>query len=166
MPRHFYIPWVPAPRTLKRISRLHTWVYRKTRGFLGGRMDGLDMLLLTTTGRRSGIARTQPLPYFVDGDRHLLIASYGGGARNPDWFHNLVAEPNVTLQVKGTRLEGQARPAAGAEREALWRDITREHPRYLAYQATTQREIPVVIVEPRAPGRLETAAKELPPSGD
>ena len=148
MARRFYIPWVPSVPTMKRISRIHTWVFRKTRGFLGSRMDGLDMLLLTTTGRKTGQPRTQPLPYFRDQDRVLLVASFGGGDRDPDWCRNLAELPSVDVQIKRDTIKGQARLSHGEEREKLWRDITDEHPRYLEYQKSTTREIPVIVIQP------------------
>lgn len=144
-----YIHWVPDVKLMKRIGRLHTWLYLRTGGLIGARADGLDMLLLTVTGRRTGLPRTQPLPYFEDGSRMLLVASFGGGDRHPDWFHNLVDRPEVVVQVRRQRMLGIARKAEGPERDRLWAAITADHPRYLEYQQNTLREIPVVIVEPQ-----------------
>ncbi len=150
MARRFYIPWVPSVKMMKRIAKIHIWVFRKTRGILGSRMDGLDMLLLTTTGRRSGALRTQPLPYFMDGERLLLVASFGGSHRDPDWCVNLRENPTVQIQIKRNLRSGYARVSEGEERVKLWKDITDEHPRYLEYQKGTEREIPVVVVQPDA----------------
>ena len=141
-----YIRWVPGVRSMKAIGRLHTWLYRATRGRIGARADGLDMLLLTTRGRKSGTLRTTPLPYFQDGDDLLLIASFGGNPKNPAWFGNLVHEPKVGVQVGPRRGEVEAHPATGAERERLWQAVTAEHPRYVEYQQRTERPIPVVVL--------------------
>jgi deazaflavin-dependent oxidoreductase (nitroreductase family) len=145
-PQTDYIKWVPEPRVMKRMGRWHVRLYRWTGGILGGRMDGLDMLLLTTRGRKSGLERTVPLPYFRDGDRYLLIASYGGNARNPAWLENITADGDVTIQVGFRRRKAHATVASGAERERLWTAVTSMFPRYLAYQEKTARQIPVVVV--------------------
>ena len=150
MARRFYIPWVPSASVMKKIAKIHTWTFRKTRGILGSRMDGLDMLLLTTQGRKSGAMRTQPLPYFEDGERLLFVASFGGSHRDPDWCFNLRHNPTVQVQVKRMIRSGRAEVSEGAERERLWKDITTEHPRYLEYQKTTERVIPVVVFQPDA----------------
>ena len=145
-PQTDYIKWVPEPGLMKRMGNWHVRLYRWTGGILGGRMDGLDMLLLTTRGRKSGLERTVPLPYFRDGDRYLLIASYGGNARNPAWLDNLAVDADVTVQVGFRRRKARAVVATGAERERLWTEVTAMFPRYLAYQQKTAREIPVVVV--------------------
>ena len=141
-----YIRWVPGVRAMKRMGRVHAWLYRGTRGAIGARADGLDMLLLTTRGRRTGLLRTTPLPFFRDAGDLLLIASFGGNPRNPDWLGNLIAEPKVRVQVRGRMDEALARVAEGAERQRLWDAITAEQPRYVDYQARTQRAIPLVVL--------------------
>jgi deazaflavin-dependent oxidoreductase (nitroreductase family) len=123
-------------------------LYRASWGLIGGRVDGLDILLLTTLGKKTGISRTVPLPYFRDGSRYLLVASFGGGEKNPAWFHNLKATPHVEIQVGRKRMKAQALTAEGAERERLWGQITRDFPRYLNYQAMTERQIPLVVLTP------------------
>lgn len=145
-PQTDYIKWVPEPGLMKRMGHWHVRLYRLTGGILGGRMDGLDMLLLTTRGRKSGLERTVPLPYFRDGDRYLLIASYGGNARNPAWLDNLAANGEVTIQVGFRRRKARAEVAAGAEHERLWRELTASFPRYLEYQKKTARRIPIVVL--------------------
>jgi len=142
-----YISWIPAPSSIKRIGKIHAWLYERSFGIIGGRLDGLDILLLTTTGRKSGRPRSVPLPYFRDGTGYLLVASYGGNQKNPAWFANLVANPEVRLQRGAQRWTTRAHVAQGAERARLWSEITREFPRYLVYQARTSREIPIVRVE-------------------
>ena len=145
-PQTDYIRWVPAPGLMKRMGNWHVTLYRLTGGLLGGRMDGLDMLLLTTRGRKSGQPRTVPLPYYRDCERLLLIASYGGNASNPQWLENVAAQPEVELQIGFKRRKARATVATGAERERLWQAVTTLVPRDLAYQQKTAREIPVVVL--------------------
>jgi len=147
MPQTEYIKYVPEPGTMKRIGKFHTRLYRATGGLIGGRIDGLDICLLTTIGRKSGQARTVPLPYFRDGERYLLVASFGGNEKNPAWVHNLTAHPEVQLQVGFRRMRAKATAADETERERLWQMITTEFPRYLAYQQKTERKIPVIVME-------------------
>jgi F420H(2)-dependent quinone reductase len=147
MPQTWYIPWVPSPNNIKRIDKIHTVLYRWTSGLIGARLDGLDVLLLTTTGAKSGIQRCIPLPYFRDGDRILLVASFGGNRKNPAWIANITANPEVHVQLRTKQWTARARIAEGAERERLWSGITYEFPRYAKYQLKTERPIPVVVLE-------------------
>jgi deazaflavin-dependent oxidoreductase (nitroreductase family) len=148
MPQTKYIAYVPAPNSIKRIGKIHAWLYRATGGIIGSRVDGLDILLLTTIGERSGRARCVPLPYFRDGARYLLVASFGGNPKNPAWLSNLIAKPDVQLQLGRRRWHARAQLAQGQERDRLWGAITYEYPRYLAYQTKTARIIPIVVIEP------------------
>jgi F420H(2)-dependent quinone reductase len=148
MPQTHYISWVPAPNTIKLIDKIHTFLFRSTFGIVGGRLDGLDILLLTTIGRKTGRARCVPLPYFRDGDRYLLVASFGGNAHNPAWFANLTENPAVRVQLGRRSWNTHAEVARGAERDRLWADITREFPRYAVYQTKTPRVIPVIVLNP------------------
>jgi deazaflavin-dependent oxidoreductase (nitroreductase family) len=136
---------------MKRIGRWHVAMYRLTGGLLGGRMDGLDMLLLTTTGRKTGKARTVPLPYYRDGARYVLVASFGGGPRNPAWLDNIAANGDVTVQIRSRRAKARAVVAGDAERNRIWHDLTALHPRYLAYQDKTSRRIPIVVISGKGP---------------
>jgi deazaflavin-dependent oxidoreductase (nitroreductase family) len=147
-----YIRWVPSERMVKWIGRLHTWLYRLTGGLIGARVDGLDMLLLTAVGRRSGQRRCSPLPFFRDGSSLLLIASFGGNTKHPAWYLNLVAQPLVEVQVRRHRMRAKAHTAVGEERARLWQALVHDHPRYAQYQLTTEREIPVVVLEPETSG--------------
>jgi deazaflavin-dependent oxidoreductase (nitroreductase family) len=147
MPQTRYIRWVPSPNNIKRIGKIHTVLYRWSFGLLGARIDGLDVLLLTTVGKKSGQSRCVPLPYFRDGDKYLLVGSYGGNARSPAWVANIAANPTVQVQRGPKRWTARARVATGAERDRLWADITREFPRYAVYQTKTARQIPVVVLE-------------------
>jgi F420H(2)-dependent quinone reductase len=147
MPHDKYIAYVPPPNAIKRIGKVHTWLYRATFGLIGSRLDGLDVLLLTTIGKKSGQARCVPMPYFRAGADYVLVASFGGSAQNPAWLGNLIAQPRVDVQVGRKRWVAHARIAQGAERDRLWADITYEHPRYLGYQTRTTRIIPIVVLE-------------------
>jgi deazaflavin-dependent oxidoreductase (nitroreductase family) len=107
------------------------------------------MLLLDHVGAKSGTVRTAPLAYLKDGDDYVIVASKGGHPRNPAWFHNLVAHPDTTVQVGSKRHAVNARVADPGERERLWPQIVDLYPGYRGYQERTDREIPLVILEPR-----------------
>ncbi len=155
MARRWTEGWIPSARWMKRIARIHTWLYRATGGWVGGRADGMEVLLLSVRGRRSGRILTRPLPFFRDGDRLLVVGSFGGAPRDPAWCLNLDRHPEALVQVHRARIPVRARRAAGAERERLWRRITQQEPRFQAYQSRTTREIPVVVLEPRSPAEAE-----------
>ncbi|WP_346053673.1 MULTISPECIES: nitroreductase family deazaflavin-dependent oxidoreductase [Amycolatopsis] len=111
----------------------------------GGRMMGMDMLVLHTVGRRSGQARETPVTWFADGDGWLLVAS-GGGDRHPDWYANLMANPDrAAIELHGQdRVPVTPRRLEGAEREQAWQRIVAAQPRYAKYQAKRERKYPVV----------------------
>jgi deazaflavin-dependent oxidoreductase (nitroreductase family) len=126
----------------------HVRVYRETDGEYGHDWrNGSSILLLTTTGRRSGEPRTNALIYGRSGDDYLVVASKGGSDQPPGWFTNLEAEPEVEVQVLGERFRARARVATPEERPAMWREMTGHWPDYDAYQERTDREIPVVVLE-------------------
>lgn len=128
---------------------LHRAVFRASRGRLLGRAGGMPVAILGTTGRRTGRARRTMLTVPVeDGERVVLVASYGGDRRHPAWYLNLVAEPNVTLTMGGRERPMRAREARGEERAALWARIVEAYDGYAAYQRRTERHIPVVVLEP------------------
>lgn len=116
----------------------------------GGGKPDTPNLLLTTTGRKSGKAITLPLIYGVDGDHFLIVASKGGAPEHPAWYLNLVAQPEVRLQVAAKHFNARAYTASGAERERLWRTMADVFPPYNDYQTRTTREIPVVVLVPQA----------------
>jgi deazaflavin-dependent oxidoreductase (nitroreductase family) len=128
-------------------QQAHARRYIETGGQEGHIWEGVTTLLLTTTGRRSGQPRTTPLIYGRDGDRYLVVASRGGAPKHPDWYENLVAQPEVHVQVMADRFTARARTATPAEKPALWRTMTAIWPPYAEYQGRTTREIPVVILE-------------------
>jgi len=126
----------------------HVRRYRETDGEEGHSWrEGSTILLLTTTGRKTGLERTKPLIYDLDGDNPVIVASKGGAPRHPHWYLNLVADPNVEVQIKGERFRARARTAEGAERARLWRQMNVMWPHYEEYQQKTERVIPVVVLE-------------------
>ncbi|HEY7294582.1 MAG TPA: nitroreductase family deazaflavin-dependent oxidoreductase [Dehalococcoidia bacterium] len=136
----------PAARA-ERWQDEHARRYIASNGADGHIWNGVPTLLLTTTGRRSGEPRLSPLIYGKDGDRYLIVASRGGAPDHPHWYKNLVANPEVQLQVGAERFAARARPATPAEKPALWKIMTGIWPGYDEYQAKTSREIPIVILE-------------------
>jgi deazaflavin-dependent oxidoreductase (nitroreductase family) len=131
------------------MSGTHVFWYRLTRGLIGHHIGPLPMLLLEHRGARSGKRYTTPLLYGRDGDSLIIVASKGGSARHPSWYHNLRAHPEVEVQVGSRRIPVRARTATAKEKPKLWRIMTRRWPGYDGYQRSTDREIPVVVLEPR-----------------
>jgi deazaflavin-dependent oxidoreductase (nitroreductase family) len=150
---------VPVPETASRRllvrsatrygGALHRLLYRVSGGRIGGRLWDLPVVLLTTTGRKSGKKRTVPLCSFRDGDDVVVIASYGGLDQPPAWWLNLEASPEAELLTGRERRTVTARNAGPEERERLWAEVTTRAPGYLEYERRTTREIPVVILQPR-----------------
>lgn len=105
-------------------------------------------LLLTTTGRKSGDKFIFPLYYGKVGDSYLIVASKGGAPQDPGWYRNILADPNVEIQVGTTRIKARARTATGEERARLWEKALEFWPPYADYQRKTEREIPVVVLDP------------------
>ncbi len=136
----------PQKQIERFLTQSHVALYRSSGGLLGGWMLA-PVLLLTTTGRQSQQQRTTPLTFFPDGDDFVVIASYGGGARHPDWWLNLVAQPRADVEVGLSRYSVRAREAEREERERLWRRVTGWMPMYAFYQSRTERRIPVVVLE-------------------
>jgi proline iminopeptidase len=126
----------------------HVRRYRETGGAVGHDWrEGATVLLLTTTGRKTGEKRTVPLIYARDEDRYVIIASKGGAPDHPGWYQNLEKTPDVELQVKSEVFPARARVAQGEERERLWRKANEVWPQYADYAKRTAREIPVVVLE-------------------
>jgi len=125
--------------------------FRSNLGKVSGRFEGMPILLLHHRGAKSGVERVNPLAYRELEDGSLAIfASKGGSATNPDWYHNVKANPDVRVEV-GTRvLEGRARVAEGEERATIWEKQKRDVPGFATYEARTEREIPVIVIEPVA----------------
>ena len=126
----------------------HVERYRETDGEVGHEwQDGTSILILTTTGRRSGEQRDTPLIYGRSGDNYLVVGSKGGWDKPPAWYLNLDANPEVEVQVKGDRFKARARTAIAEEKPEMWKTMTAEWPAYDDYQQRTTREIPVVVLE-------------------
>ncbi len=135
---------------LGRVMQGHTAIYRASHGLIGHRFPGAPpMLLLDHVGAKSGRRRTSPLVYTVDGQNLILVASKGGYPKNPAWFHNLRANPDTTVQVGSGHRDVHARVADAEERARLWPMALKTYGGYAAYQKRTEREIPLVILEPR-----------------
>src|SRR4051812_17854949 len=140
------------PRTGGRVGR---WVTGRMidRIRRKGKMPGLgfDALVLTTVGRRTGAERTTPVGWFpAEGGGWLIVASAAGAARNPAWYHNIAARPDqVRIELRGQKVDVVAEQLHGADREAAWRQITTASPRFLKYEAKTDRELPIIRLTPR-----------------
>ncbi|MEB8327406.1 nitroreductase family deazaflavin-dependent oxidoreductase [Dietzia kunjamensis] len=138
------------------MSRVNTWAYRASGGRVGGswRVGSalrapVPVCLVTTTGRKSGEPRTVPLLHLPDGDRVLLVASQGGLPKHPQWYYNVLADRNVTVQVGRRRRAMTAREATPSERAELWPRLVERYADFADYQANTSRVIPVIICEPK-----------------
>jgi len=135
-------------------SRLHVLLYRASGGRVGGRFkNAAPVLLLTTTGRKSGRQRTTPLLYLEQGDRYVVVASVGGAPSHPAWYLNLRDHPAATIQIGDRKLAVSAETAGPEERARLWPQVTQLYPGYDGYQAKTSREIPVVTLTPSVAGQ-------------
>jgi deazaflavin-dependent oxidoreductase (nitroreductase family) len=134
-----------------RVLALHAWLYEHSDGRVGHRLIGLPTLLLRTTGRRSGLTRTNALIYVSDGDRYVVVASAGGADRPPGWLLNLQGDPSVEIQIGRRRQAAVAEVVApdDADFERLWSMAdANNRGRYTSYQARTARKIPVVVLSP------------------
>lgn len=141
--------FVLRKKSLVRLStRFHIFLYRLTQGWVGGLVSGMPNLLLTTTGRKSGLKRTTPLFYLPDRKNFIVVASYGGNPKAPLWWKNLQADPTGWVQVGDRTFEVQARQAPEELKELLWPVFVRHYPSYNLYQELTDRVIPLVILEP------------------
>ncbi len=122
--------------------------FRANGGTVGGQFEGALMLLLHSTGAKSGKERVNPMMYQAIGDHYAVFASKAGAPTNPDWFHNLVAHPEATIEI-GTEIKPvRARVATGSERDTVWEAQKERYPGFADYERSTDREIPVVILEP------------------
>jgi len=133
---------------VKLLSTLHKSVYRATRGRIGPRLVDNDMLLLTTTGQKTGDKHTIPLLYLTDGEDLIVVASYGGRVKHPQWYRNLVATPTVSAQILSTSITLDAVTMNPLERQEWWPRIVDAYSDYAVYQSRTDRKIPVVRLTP------------------
>lgn len=128
---------------------LHVFFYRLTGGRLGGEMQGSKVLLLTTTGRKSGKTRTTPLGYMDYDGGYVITASNAGRSRNPGWYYNLKDSPQATVQVEDRAMTAVVEEAKGDLRDHLWSLLVEQAPNYTRYQKSTTRVIPMVILRPQ-----------------
>jgi deazaflavin-dependent oxidoreductase (nitroreductase family) len=133
------------------LGGLHTRIYRLSGGKVGGKLGKAPVLLLTTTGRKSGQQRTQPLLYTSAGNGYAVIASKGGAPQHPLWYLNLQADPSASVTVGRNTRQVHARDAEGEERKTLWRAMTDQYAGYDQYAEKTTRQIPVVVLDPAKP---------------
>lgn len=143
-------------RIIKVMATGNVWLYRRTGGRLGGTWrigagfrNPVPICLLEHHGRKTGKLRTTPLVYLEDGDRIVVVASQAGRPEHPMWYLNLLADPDVTVQVGRRRRPMRARVADSAERAELWQRLVALYADYDSYQSWTDRVIPVVVLEPR-----------------
>jgi deazaflavin-dependent oxidoreductase (nitroreductase family) len=127
-------------------TKLHRSAYRASGGRIGARLAGLDMLLLTSMGRTSGLERTIPLACFRNGDDWIVVASNNGQDRHPGWYFNLQKNPEARVRIGREERRVRAIVAEGEERAGLWPRLRQENPMYAKYEQKTKREIPVVIL--------------------
>jgi deazaflavin-dependent oxidoreductase (nitroreductase family) len=118
--------------------------FRAREGRVGGPFEGAPMLLLHTTGARTGAERVNPMMYLTEGDRVFVFASKAGMPTNPDWYHNLVAHPEVEVEMGTERFPAVARPVTGDERDRIYAEQAKRYPGFAEYQEKTTRAIPVV----------------------
>jgi deazaflavin-dependent oxidoreductase (nitroreductase family) len=146
-----------APDDIQQTNRRVIEEFRANDGVLGPPFSGGNMLLLTTTGARTGRRHTAPMMFVRQGDgRLMVIASNIGAPSHPDWYRNLVAHPRVTVEVGAETFDATATTATGDERARLWVALLESHPFFAEHQAKTSREIPLVLLE-RLPGQTDSS---------
>lgn len=131
--------------------RLHRWVFQISDGRIGSSLFGKEVLRLTTKGRQTGKPREIMIFYFPYRDSYVIVGSNVGSDWHPAWYLNLQANPAAEIQIGRDRRRVRARTAVGEERDRLWSEITKEEPSYIEYQNRTDRQIPVVILDPIDP---------------
>jgi deazaflavin-dependent oxidoreductase (nitroreductase family) len=134
---------------------MHDWnrqvieQFRANQGKVGGNWEGRPLLLITTTGAKSGEKRTHPVMYLREGDRLFVFASKGGAPTHPAWYHNLLAHPEVTVELEGETFPATAKPVTGAEHDSIYARWAQKYPQFGEYQEKTTRTIPVVELQPK-----------------
>jgi deazaflavin-dependent oxidoreductase (nitroreductase family) len=137
---------IANPRAMDEMNQGVITEFRANQGKVGGPMEGMPILLLTMTGAKTGRTLIRPLCYSRDGERLVIIASYGGASRNPPWYHNLLANPVVTVEVGTEKFKAKAAQTSGAERQRLFDAQARLRPFFNDYQKKTKRQIPVLTL--------------------
>lgn len=141
--------WAAAPAAAQDMNDFNQRViseFRANQGKVGGQFANRPLLLLTTTGAKSGRPFTKPLAYTTDGERFVVIASFGGGPKNPSWYYNLVANPVATVELGSERFQVRATVASGEERQQLYDNQAKQMPTFAEYQKKTTRQIPVIVL--------------------
>jgi len=133
---------------IKWFMSINTFLLRLSRGRIGSKLGTQTILLLHTTGRKSGQERVIPIAYFDYESKYLIVASNWGRDHNAEWYLNLKKQPRAVLEVDGKRIEVQSREAMNDEYDRLWKFATEKHPPYLDYQKMTTRHIPIMVFEP------------------
>jgi deazaflavin-dependent oxidoreductase (nitroreductase family) len=131
---------------IKLFMGLHVALYRLTGGRVGGSMGNMQVLILTTTGRKSGKTHVNPVAYFERDGGYLIVASNGGKDNHPSWYFNLKAKPDITIQVKDKQLPVHAEIVSGEKRAAYWKYVVQTSPNFGNYEKSTKREIPLVFL--------------------
>jgi deazaflavin-dependent oxidoreductase (nitroreductase family) len=130
------------------MGKAHSSVYRASDGRVWGKMFGGPVLLLNTTGRKSGQRRTTPLLYVMDSEDFVVIASNGGAPSHPAWYLNLIADPEATVEVGDREVRVRAEEVDSEEKARLWQKMVQMYPTYDDYQVKTEREIPLLVLHP------------------
>jgi F420H(2)-dependent quinone reductase len=153
-PKHLNAPFVKT--AMKYTGRAHAWVYRTSGGKIGatwrmgaGAKKPVPTLLLEHRGRKSGKLFTSPLVYITEGDNVIIVASMGGRDENPQWYHNLIADRDVHIEIGRDRRAVRAVLASPQEKERLWPKLVEAYADFDGYKAWTDRDIPVFVLEPR-----------------
>ena len=133
---------------LKLILKVMVFLYNVSGGRIGGKMGKVPVLLLTTTGRKSGKQRTLPLIYIMDDSAYVITASAGGADKHPGWFFNIRSNPQATIQVKDAHIKVKAEVAGQEKKSELWARLVEVAPNFAGYEKRTSREIPMVILHP------------------
>jgi deazaflavin-dependent oxidoreductase (nitroreductase family) len=131
---------------IKLFMSLHVGLYRLTGGRVGGSMGNMQVLILTTTGRKTGKTHVNPVAYFERDGGYLIVASNGGKDNHPAWYFNLKAKPDITIQVKDKQLPVHAEVVSGEKRAAYWKYVVQTSPNFANYEKSTKREIPLVFL--------------------
>jgi deazaflavin-dependent oxidoreductase (nitroreductase family) len=131
---------------MKTMTLVHTTVYKVSKGRFGNKMKKAPVLFLTVTGRKTGKLHTVPLLYLEDGDRKVIVASKGGDNRHPVWYLNLVANPEVKVEMAGERADMKATVVGAEEKATLWPRLVEIYPGYAGYQRKTERDIPLIAL--------------------
>ncbi len=137
---------IADPRAIDALNQSVIAEFRANQGTVGGPLEGWSVLLLTMTGAKTGRTLVRPLCYSRDGERLMIIASYGGAPRNPPWYHNLVAHPDVTVEVGTEQFQARAMQVYGAERERLFAAAAKLAPLFAVHQTKTTRQLPLFLL--------------------